>query len=99
MQITKKTGTHATTSSPNRNIKYLVYHYTAGVSSKKGKALGTADWFANPKAGGSADFIVDDELIVQYNPDPKNRYCWAVGGSKYSSMTTYLYSTPLFPAM
>jgi N-acetylmuramoyl-L-alanine amidase CwlA len=65
-----------------------VLHYTAGVSSKRGSATNIAKFFGGGKAGGSADFIVDDETIVQYNPDIKNRYCWAVGGSKYTTMST-----------
>lgn len=84
ISITKKTSTTNTTASANRSIKYLVMHYTAGTTSKKGSAANTAAWFANPSAKASADFIVDDETIVQFNPDIKNRYCWHVGGSKYS---------------
>ena len=83
-------GSNNMTSSPNRNIKYIVIHYTAGVSSATGAAKSTAEWFDNPKAGGSADFIVDDGSMIQYNPDPKNQYCHAVGGDKYSSITTSL---------
>ena len=30
----------------------------------------------------SADFCVDDRDIVQFNPDIKNYYCWAVGDAK-----------------
>lgn len=35
----------------------------------------------------SADFAVDDTDMVQFNPDLKNYYCWAVGDKKnvYSS--------------
>ena len=32
------------------------------------------------KRSASADFGVDDATMVQFNPDPKNYYCWAVGG-------------------
>lgn len=81
MNIIKKTGTHCTTAARNRKIEYIAIHYTAGVTSKKGAAINTAAWFLNSQAGGSADFIVDDVEFVQYNPDPKNRYCWAVGGN------------------
>ena len=88
MKITKCYSTNNTTYSKGRSIKYIVVHYTAGVSSKAGAAANTAEWFKNPLAGGSADYIVDDETIVQYNGDIGNRYCWAVGGSKYSNMTT-----------
>ena len=83
--IIQKNGTHNTTVKNNRNIDYIVLHYTAGTSSAKGAAQNTASWFMNPSAGGSADFIVDDVDIVQYNPDVENRYCWAVGGNKYSN--------------
>lgn len=88
MTITRKVSTHNTTYKANRTIKYIVLHYTAGTRSTNGAALSTAVWFMSGNAGGSADYIVDDDTIVQYNPEPKNRYCWAVGGSKYSKMTT-----------
>lgn len=88
MKITKNTGTANTTYRANRDIKYIVLHYTAGTKSTKGSAASVANYFKNGSTGGSADFIVDDETIVQYNPDIKNRYCWAVGGSKYKSMNT-----------
>ena len=85
INIIKQTGTHGLYSTGRGKDKYLVYHYTAGVTSKKGSARATASWFANPKAGGTADFIVDDEEIVQYNPDPEKYSCWAVGGSAYGN--------------
>jgi N-acetylmuramoyl-L-alanine amidase CwlA len=34
---------------------------------------------------------VDDETLIQYNPDPRNRYCHAVGGSRYNTMGGRLY--------
>ena len=85
INIIKQTGTRGLYSTGRWKDKYLVYHYTAGVTSKKGSARATASWFANPKAGGTADFIVDDEEIVQYNPDPEKYSCWAVGGSAYGN--------------
>lgn len=66
--------------SPNRPIKYISIHYTAGSTSKKGTALATRNVFIQRKA--SADFVVDDETIVQINPDLRNNYCWAVGDKK-----------------
>ncbi|MCD8091024.1 MAG: N-acetylmuramoyl-L-alanine amidase, partial [Clostridiales bacterium] len=86
--IEKYTSTTNTTAKAGRSIKYLVIHYTAGFTSKAGAAKNVAAYFTGGSAGGSADFIVDDETIVQYNPDIRNRYCWAVGGNKYSYMTT-----------
>ena len=65
------------TVSPNRSIKYIVVHYTAGFSSEAGRAMLTRNVFLNRSA--SADFVVDDETIVQINPDLNNRSCWAVG--------------------
>ena len=89
--ITKKTSTNKTTASSGRKIAYIVIHYTAGVSSKKGSALNTASYFATSDRDASADFVVDDATIVQYNPDPKNRYTWAVGGSKQNTKGGKLY--------
>ena len=67
--------------SPNRTIKYLAIHYTAGASSAPGRAKGMkSSWEKSHRA--SADFGVDDAAMVQFNPDPKNYYCWAVGDKK-----------------
>lgn len=67
------------TKSPNREIKYIVIHYTAGASSAAGRARGMkSSWEATKRA--SADFGVDDREAVQFNPDLRNYYCWAVSG-------------------
>lgn len=85
MEIIKKTSTVHTGYQANRPIKYIVLHYTAGTSSKKGVARNIAAMFANPNnRPASADFIVDDAEIVQYNGDIKNRYCYSVGDKKYA---------------
>ena len=91
MDIIKQIGTANTTYAPGRTIKYIVEHYTAGVSSKKGSAKRSASWVGNPAAEASADFIVDDVDIVQYNGDIENRYCWAVGGARYNTKGGSLY--------
>ena len=88
MNIIKCTSTHNTTAKPNRKIEWIVLHYTAGTTSKSGKALDVAKMFSRQTREASADFIVDDGSIVQYNRDIANRYCWAVGGSKYANKTT-----------
>ena len=75
--------THNTTPYAARPIKYIVVHYTAGVTDKAGTAINCANWFANEKCLCSADFIVDSGGAVQYNPDIKNRYTWHCGGAKY----------------
>lgn len=91
MNITKQTSTHNTTASKGRKISYIVIHYTAGVTSKAGAAINTAKYFATTDRDASADFVVDDATMVQYNPDIKNRYCWAVGGAKYGNKGGKLY--------
>lgn len=90
MNIIKKTGTHGMYNGA-REIRYLVIHYTAGVTSRAGSARNTAAYFASPNAGGTADFIVDDAEMVQYNPDPRTHACWAVGGAKYNNKGGRLY--------
>ena len=85
MRLINKSNTHNTTLCRGRDILWLVVHFTAGTSSKAGAASNTAAYFKTTTNAASADFIVDDATSVQYNPDPRNRYCWAVGGTKYPS--------------
>lgn len=66
-----------------RGIKYLAIHFTAGSSSQGGRAMNVKRTFETSPS--SADFCVDDRDIVQFNPDIKNNYCWAVGDSKKST--------------
>jgi N-acetylmuramoyl-L-alanine amidase CwlA len=87
-KITKKTSTKHTTYLPNKKNNWIVIHYTAGVSSKAGTAAGVANYFAHSNVDASADFVVDDATIVQYNPDPAKYYTWAVGGTKYAVQST-----------
>ena len=69
------------TKTPNRTIKYLAIHYTAGASSAPGRAKNMKNsWEKSRRA--SADFGVDDATMVQFNPDPKNYKCWSVGDNK-----------------
>ena len=91
MIITTKFSTVHTTIKTNRNIDYIVIHYTAGVTSKTGSAINTANYFRTTDREVSADFIVDDTEVVQYNGDIKNRYTWHCGGSKYSTKGGSLY--------
>lgn len=60
-----------------RKIKYLVIHYTAGATSKGESELSQRKTFLLREA--SADFVVDDDSMLQANPDPSRYYCWAVG--------------------
>lgn len=91
MNVVKQFGEYNITKKKNRNIKYIVIHYTAGVTSKPGTAKSNAKYFNKETTKASADFIVDDEYVVQYNPDIKNTYCWHCGGSKYKTLGGSLY--------
>ena len=91
MNIIECTNTANTTELKNRKIKYIVIHYTAGITSRPGTAKSNARYFAKETTKASADFIIDDGNIVQYNPDIKNRYCWHCGGSKYKTKGGSLY--------
>lgn len=89
--ITKFEGQYNLTLQKNRKIEYIVVHYTAGTSSKKGKAKSTANYFNKKTTKASADFIVDDATIIQYNCDINNQYAWHCGGSKYKTKGGSLY--------
>lgn len=91
INIMKNTNITNTTAASGRAIKYIVVHYTAGVTSKPGSAANTIDWFMNPSAQASADFCIDDANTVQYNPDIRNRYTWHCGGSNYNNKGGSLY--------
>lgn len=74
------------TKSPNRQIKYIAWHYTAGSSSAPGRAKSMkSSWEKTKRA--SADFGVDDRDIVQFNPDINNYYTWSVGDKKNAYTT------------
>lgn len=85
MTITKNTSTHNTQALANRSIEYIVIHYTAGVTSKAGSAVNTANYYKTTDREVSSDYTVDDAGAVLYNPDIRNRYTWHCGGSKYNT--------------
>ena len=68
------------TFAPGRQVQYLATHYTAGRQSTRGAAKANRDVFTQRPA--SADFVVDDEQMLQVNPDISNYYCWAVGDKR-----------------
>lgn len=68
------------TQLSNRTPQYLAIHFTAGSNSLPGRAQSVYNTFVSRSA--SADFAVDDRDIVQFNPDIRNYYCWAVGDTK-----------------
>lgn len=73
-----------------RTPKYIVVHFTARSSSTTGKAMSTRNHFQTSNRDASADFCVDNETIVQVNPNILNYYCWAVGdgNGKYGITNT-----------
>lgn len=89
-KINKNGGSalHNTTKRPNK-IEYLAIHYVGAL----GDAKDNIDYYNKLSTiNASADFFVGHEGdIWQYNPDPKNRYCWAVGGDKYYNGGGLLY--------
>ena len=85
MNIKLNTSILHTTLKAGRKIEYIVIHYTAGTTSKVGSAANTAVYFRTTSSQVSADFIVDDGEIVQYNPDIQNRCSWHCGGAKYGT--------------
>lgn len=90
LTITNYFGTTNTTALANRTIAWIVCHYTAGTTSKKGSALNLASCYKAGSLVASSDFTVDDATVIQYNRDIKNRYTWGVGGKRYPSMSTSL---------
>lgn len=85
MEIINKHLSKHITKSPNRQISYIVIHYTAGGSSKPGRAQNVYNVFIQNAA--SADFAIDDKEVVQLNPDIRNFYCWHCGGSLVKSIS------------
>lgn len=91
MKIIDCVSTRNLTQKKNRKIKYIVIHYTAGVTSKSGSAKNTANYFASTANNVSSDFIVDDESVVRYNENIESFYSWHCGGNKYSTSGGLLY--------
>ncbi|MCD8348812.1 MAG: glucosaminidase domain-containing protein [Lachnospiraceae bacterium] len=81
-------GTH-NTSVRSGDIEYIGIHYVGAT----GGAEANVNYYNQiTTTGASADFFVGfSGEIWQYNPDPKARYCWAVGGSKQSTKGGSLY--------
>lgn len=84
MQINKNTKsvTHNTTARTG-TIQYIAIHYVGAT----GDAKNNVDYYSQlTVTNASADFFVGHNGdIWQYNPDPKSRYCWAVGGGRQSN--------------
>lgn len=81
INIVQQTSYNLITKNGRSGVKYIVMHYTTSVSSAKGQARATCSIWANGKTKGSADYVVDDAEIVQYNPDPSKHSTWHCGDS------------------
>lgn len=89
MKITKYNGNANMYHNLKRpKIDYIVIHYTASTQAEKGTAYAICNMFNKPETGASADYVVDKEIIMQYNTKPHKQACWAVGGDKYTVMST-----------
>ena len=67
-----------------RDIKYIVVHYTAGTTSKKGSALNTVkNVFNKPGANASAHYVVDNISIVQCVEDKDTAWHCGTNGTYY----------------
>ena len=85
MTIKHDHGNGKMTKAVNRDIKYIVIHYTAGVTSKAGTAANVINGYKVSSAEVSSDYVVDDDNVICYNGDIRNKYTWHCGGSKYST--------------
>lgn len=83
--IKRNTNPINLTPAKNRVIKYIALHYTAGNSSAPGEATKTTF-----SGNCSADFIVDDGEIYQFNPDLDNYNCHAVGVNSQVELKNYI---------
>ena len=70
-----------------REIKYIVLHYTATTSNPKNglseqiAKVWNREWNNNPRYEASADFGVDEDTIVQYNPNLEYYHCFATSNN------------------
>ena len=80
ISITEYKNAKCLSNLANREINYLVVHYTASHNSNTGQSNNVAvGWDKKTEDRASADFIVDDTTILQYNPDIENKYSWHCG--------------------
>lgn len=83
LPITKKFTNCTISNRGGAKIQWIVMHYFGGLST----ALECAGWFCNPSNNsGSADFCVDDDYIIQVNPDLEKYNTWHCGGGLQGSI-------------
>lgn len=83
LPITKKFTNCTISNRGGTKIQWIVMHYFGGLST----ALECAGWFCNPSNNqGSADFCIDDDYIIQVNPDLVKYNTWHCGGGLQGSI-------------
>lgn len=83
MEIKKKLLTRNYTTGRTDSIKYIVIHYTAGLTSKAGSNLGTVNGWQNSSTQASAHYVVDDGGIVQAVEDKDTAWHCGTKGTYY----------------
>lgn len=83
LPITQNLSTGYNISSRGHyNPEWIVIHYFGSL----GTALACSNYFKTGNRNASADFFVDDETIIQFNPDIKTNYTWHCGGGLQGSI-------------
>ena len=83
LPITNKFTNCTISNRYGTKIQWIVMHYFGGLST----AMECAGWFCNPSNNqGSADFCVDDDYIIQVNPDLVKYNTWHCGGGLQGSI-------------
>ena len=72
--------------APDRQITYIVIHYTGGSTSRPGYAVDVSNDLLKTDEDRSVDFIVDDAIAVQFNPDISNRFSWHCGSGQQKDL-------------
>ena len=83
MEINKKLLTRNYRKGRTESIKYIVIHYTAGLTSKAGSNLGTVNGWQNSDKAASAHYVVDDGGIVQAVEDKDTAWHCGTTGTYY----------------
>lgn len=83
LPIEKKFTNCTISSRGGARPEWIVMHYFGGLST----AIECAGWFCSPSnRSGSADFCVDDDHIIQVNPDLLKYNTWHCGGGLQGSI-------------
>lgn len=78
-----------------RPKEYIVIHYTAGTTSRPGSSRNVANGWMRSLKDASADFVVDDQIIVQYNDNLDDVYSHHCGSNKHNTKGGSMYGKVL----